>query len=540
MNEPELSEEEIPTLAVDIDLPAPPSTPRSEPMLQIPEPLPAVNIEEVMNAQKEDRWCSELRARVSRGSRAVEAVYVGEDNLLCYAPFNEGLEPRVVVPERLRERLLTLYHFPAISGHIGVQRMIQTISRAWYWPSLTRDVTEFLKRCPSCAAQRLRRGPHRTTKLNIFPPDGPLEFIAMDVLGPLPKTKNNNRFCLVICDRFTKVSIAVPVPDQTASTCAQAFVDRWVCYYGVPLILLTDNGSNFASKFFSVLTHILGIKHVFTSPYRPSTNGQTERWNATLMDTVSHYLVGKKEWDDLVGVAATSYNHSVHSSTGYTPFELALTRVPHGTLAPTRSPDAWIKTNDKQSYRHHLLARAAKLAGAAREKNLLQLERYKKIYDHKVKTRHKGLQLGDSVLIRTYMMEPSRSPKLVFPVAGPYPVVELDGTHVIVRTREGTQRHHLDRVIRAPMSDLPPGVELVPPTTASSLRGTPRPPAENLSSNEYVIDRLISHERAEDDSWLIRVRWAGFDSSEDTWEPVENLPTKLVEKYEKRKKIKIV
>jgi hypothetical protein len=151
--------------------------------------------------------------------------------------------------------------------------MIQTISRAWYWPSLARDVTEFLKRCPSCAARRLRRGPHRTTNLNIFLSIGPLEFIAMDVLGPLPNTKNNNRFCLVICDRFTKVSIAVPVPDQTASTCAQAFADRWICYYGVHLIMHTDNGSNFASNFFSVLTHILRIKDVFTSPYRLSTNG---------------------------------------------------------------------------------------------------------------------------------------------------------------------------------------------------------------------------------------------------------------------------
>jgi hypothetical protein len=40
------------------------------------------------------------------------------------------------------------------------------------------------------------------------------------------------------------------------------------------------------------------------------------------MDTIAHYFTGKKEWDELVGLAATSYNNSVHSSTGYTPFEL--------------------------------------------------------------------------------------------------------------------------------------------------------------------------------------------------------------------------
>jgi hypothetical protein len=161
---------------------------------------------------------------------------------------------------------MTLYHFPAISGHVGAQRLTQTIYRAWYWPSLSKDVAEFIKRCPSCAAQRLKRGPQRSHKLTIFPPEGPLEFVAMDVLGPLPKTKRGNRFCLVMCDRFSKVSIAVPIPDQTANTCAQVFVDRWICYYGIPLVILSDNGPNFASKFFSVLTHILGIKHFSPRP----------------------------------------------------------------------------------------------------------------------------------------------------------------------------------------------------------------------------------------------------------------------------------
>jgi transposase InsO family protein len=536
----ESQEEDIPTLAIDVDLLDPPSTPRPEPMVHVPEPLESVTLEEVREAQRKDKWCSELRMRVLSGMESVKSFFVDEEDLLCFAPFKDGLQPRIVTPESLRERLLTLYHFPAISGHVGIQKLSHTISRAWYWPSVTRDVTEFLKRCPSCAARRLRRGPQRSTKLNIFPPEGPLEFVAMDVLGPLPLSKKGNRFCLVICDRFTKLSIAVPVPDQTASTCAQAFVDRWICYYGVPLVLLTDNGSNFASKFFSVLTHILGMKHVFTSPYRPSTNGQTERWNTTLMDTIAHYLTGKKEWDELVGLAATSYNKSVHASTGYTPFELGLTRIPHGTLAPTRSPNNWIKTSTKQSYRHHLLARAATLAEAAKEKNILQLERYKRIYDHKVKTRHKDLQLGDSVLIRTYMMEPSRSPKLVFPVAGPYPVVGIDGTHVVVRTRDGPQKHHLDRVIKAPMSDLPPGVEIIPHTPTASIRGTQKQKASDLSSNEYVINRLISHAQAEDGSWLIRVRWAGFESSEDTWEPIGNLPIELVQRYEKRKKVKLI
>jgi hypothetical protein len=243
------------------------------------------------------------------------------------------------------------------------------------------------------------------------------------------------------------------------------------------------------------------------------------------------YLFINKDVNDLVGVATTAYSHSVHKSTGFTLFKLALFRIPHGTLAPTRHSTFWLRENGfKKTYRYHFLARAAKLFEAAREKNLLQLGRYKRIYDHKVKSRHKDLQLGDSVLIRTYMLEPARSPKLSFPVAGPYPVIGIDGNHTVVRTREGTQRHHLDRIIRAPISELPPGVELVPSSTSSSLRRTSDRSTVALSSNEYV-DRLVSHAQEDDGSWLIRVRWAGFDSSEDTWEPVDELPKELVNRY---------
>jgi Chromo (CHRromatin Organisation MOdifier) domain len=147
--------------------------------------------------------------------------------------------------------------------------------------------------------------------------------------------------------------------------------------------------------------------------------------------------------------------------------------------------------------------------------------------------------LTDSVLIRTYMLEPSRSPKFVFPVAGPYPIIGIDGLHVTVRTRDGPQKHHLDRVIRAPVNDLPPGVELIPHATSSTLR-TAQPTADKtLSSGEFVIDRLISHAQADDGSWLIRVRWAGFESSEDTWEPASNLPKTLVNRYCNRRKVNI-
>jgi hypothetical protein len=234
---------------------------------------------------------------------------------------------------------------------------------------------------------------------------------------------------------------------------------------------------------------------VFTTAYRPTTNGQVERWNATLVDAIAQ-LGMEKEWDRNLGLACTAYNSSVHATTGYAPIELASTRNPCPSVW-ARQPDLLAKTRDsKLHFRHQLLARAAKLCKSAWETMDTRLQRYKKIYDYHVRRRHGDLELGDSVLVRTHVIEPSRSPKLSFPVAGPYTVVKIEGPNVDIRTREEVRRVHLDRVIRCPM-DLPSGVEWAPQSAKSAL-SQPRPPTE--ADDQFVIERLISHARASDDT----------------------------------------
>ena len=78
------------------------------------------------------------------------------------------------------------------------------------------------------------------------------------------------------------------------------------------MVILTDNGSNFASKFFGVITNMLGVKHVYTSVYRPSTNGQVERFDATLADTLVVLTKRTKDWDKAIGLACHAYNPTVH------------------------------------------------------------------------------------------------------------------------------------------------------------------------------------------------------------------------------------
>jgi hypothetical protein len=101
-----------------------------------------------------------------------------------------------------------------------------------------------------------------------------LSFVAMDILGPLPKTKQGNRFVLVMCDRFSKLVQTVALPSQTKEVTSRVLVERWVAVYGIPEVILTDNGSNFASRFFKIVTTILGIHQCSPHPTIPLRMGK--------------------------------------------------------------------------------------------------------------------------------------------------------------------------------------------------------------------------------------------------------------------------
>ena len=77
-------------------------------------------------------------------------------------------------------------------------------------------------------------------------------------MGPLPLS-NGNQHILLIGDHFTKWYEAVPLPDQTASTTANALLQHWICRFGCPYSIHSDQGQNFESKIFKLLMQSLEI-----------------------------------------------------------------------------------------------------------------------------------------------------------------------------------------------------------------------------------------------------------------------------------------
>jgi transposase InsO family protein len=162
----------------------------------------------------------------------------------------------------------------------------------------------------------------------------------MDILGPLPRATHYNRFLLVVADRFSKVTISVPLRTFTALSVAKAFCDRWVYVYGPLISLLTDNVPQFAAKFFQAVSAELTVKQIFTSSFHPQTNGQVEWSNRTILAALRAYVSKRQDdLDDFTSAVTYWYNCRVHRNLGMAPFELVLSRPPVSVSIESRPRD---------------------------------------------------------------------------------------------------------------------------------------------------------------------------------------------------------
>ncbi len=100
----------------------------------------------------------------------------------------------------------------------------------------------------------------------------PFRRIAMDIVGPLPRSFDGNKYILVICDYATRFPEAID-----ASRIAEELV-KFFSKFGIPEEILTEQGSNFTSQLLAEIYKMLHIHPIRTTPYHPQTDGLVERF----------------------------------------------------------------------------------------------------------------------------------------------------------------------------------------------------------------------------------------------------------------------
>ena len=138
------------------------------------------------------------------------------------------------------------------------------------------DVENFVQGCQSCQRNKIIHQKRATPLYPLDAPKGLWQEITVDMIGPLPQSKNNNAI-LVVVDRLTKMIQIIPTSvGITSKEIAKLYKNNIWKLYGIPRKIILDRGPQFASKFIGELCKCLGIQRALLMAYHPQTDGQTE------------------------------------------------------------------------------------------------------------------------------------------------------------------------------------------------------------------------------------------------------------------------
>ena len=339
---------------------------------------------------------------------------------------------RVVVPKGMRFQIFALAHSHPMAGHLGFDRTWSRIKDTYLWFKSASEIQQLVSACLVCAENNTRRTGLRASRKTV-PVEGiPLSQWAMDVLGPLPESREGNLYILVVTDLFTKWVELFAMPDQKAQTVVECLTEV-IQRYSIPASILSDNGSNFKSYLVKRMFETLQIKPVYTTVYHPQTDGQCERFNSTLIQTLRKLIQNEpREWDKKLQFVAFSYRTSKHSVTGYSPYQLVFGRKPrqpvHTLLEPrlTDTPKTFLNQfKEVDGWRRIALERI----NAEKESRVFISEgpEYRE---------------GDLVMLKNH----SRTSKLSKVYKGPFRVCEVDDPNYVIEIDGKTKKIHAEQL----------------------------------------------------------------------------------------------
>ena len=303
-----------------------------------------------------------------------------------------------VVPQRHWGAMLDGCHWEV--AHQGQCHSIALMQECFWWPGMTRDLRNRIKKCSHC---RKYEAAPPVAPMKPLTCSGPgellhLDFTSIEETVPLredPVIRN----VLVLQDHFSKYVVAYVVKDQTARTTAETLRIGYFGLFGAPAYLVSDQGKAFMGHVITHLCELYGVQKLRTSPYHAQTNGQVEHMNQTIIRMIGKLEEEKKAcWSKHLPELLMAYNATHSAVTGYSPYYLLFgrrPRIPVDYLFPTlRDSSHQTKMEVSVAAMQRMLKEAFAVARRLTSEDAAKQCHY---YDHKVGA--VALQPGDVVMV---------------------------------------------------------------------------------------------------------------------------------------------
>ena len=350
--------------------------------------------------------------------------YIVRDGLLYKKPEkNEKTFPKRVIKTTEIETILFNLHADVTAGHFAFDGTYQRIAARYHWPTMRKDVKDYVNACDVCQRNVGNKKPAPLHPIKI---GQPFDRIGIDLVGPLPETKQGNKYIIVATEYLTKWPEAKAIPSKHAEVIAPFIYEEIICRHGCPREILSDQGTEFCNQVVNSMCNLFNVRHVLASAYHPQTNGLVERFNKTLCQSLAKYVQQfEEDWDIFIPSVLFAYRTMQHNTTKHEPFFLTYGRsalLPVEFQLPTYPVD---DENIDNLLLRRLFSLIAKLPDAlSKAKRLIQKSQQesKTRHDNQLKS-ITGYHVDDRVWLHdTQRKEKSHSHKLSPKWIGPFQI----------------------------------------------------------------------------------------------------------------------
>ena len=447
----------------------------------------------------------------------------------------------MVIPRALRVEILMEYHNSKIGGHQGVMRTYERIRSLYYWPSLFKDVQNWVLACGDCQSGKGNPSLRVHSPGNIVP-QYPAQVVSMDLTAALPLTPRGYKYLMMCQLMFSGYVIAIPLKTKSALEVAKGYYQHVFLRFGASEALRSDRGKEFLNDVMAELSRLIGTKARSTMAYRPQANGQQERSIQTIMNAVRTYTIeeDQTDWDELAVELCFSINTSKCNTRRDTPHFITHGWDAKGTfdaMLPDIVPKAW--ENDAKAWRakimrQHLwcqqvtleLQRSAKMSRAAQHNS------------HLTPKRNAEIQVGRLVWVYINRVKPGLTKKLTHLWFGPFrvtkvqqPYVELDLTGSKYKFHPRVHMHRVKLHRDYPVIPITnPEEELI--DQALCIEDIQEP---SQADDEYEIEKILDTRKTKfkhtsgsmKGKFSYRkeylIKWKDFDAEYNSWIPETNI-----------------
>lgn len=231
--------------------------------------------------------------------------------------FYECTERVIYVEDEDEQKQIIIKHHEGKTVHRGIKETIARIRRNYYWQNLQETVTAVLNACEVCKKMKYDRKPIKPMLQLTQTQDAPFQELFIDLFTI------DGKYYLTIIDAFSKLAQAIEITNRSTPEVLRALI-KYFSFYGIPKKISSDPGSEFNNELMRELMTLYKIQLHIGTPHNPNSMGLIERFHSTIIEIyrLAKYEQKCTDASTVMTYCIMAYNHTIHSATGLTPFEV--------------------------------------------------------------------------------------------------------------------------------------------------------------------------------------------------------------------------